>query len=191
MFPHVEPLAMAAAPSPSTKRCRWTWLGGAVAKSSGALSLRIVSSWSPLPLCGDRMNALGEVIPNKASSLKRTARFRHEIKRKYGNTPDAAEFPDRKVVLDPFEWWANKRPARTILHFNKREDKRRELTRSSCLSDICNRLLLIATDDSGELTKTGARCRTVATQRLPLWCSKTSAKTWCRTDSWWWELTIE
>lgn len=50
------------------------------------------------------MNALGEIIPKKASSLKRTATLRHENKRKDGHRPDLNELPDRKVILDPFEW---------------------------------------------------------------------------------------
>lgn len=49
-----------------------------------------------------RVNALGEPLPTKASSLKRPARLRQDSSSR--DDPNSA-LPDRKIVVEPLEWW--------------------------------------------------------------------------------------
>lgn len=49
-----------------------------------------------------RVNALGEPLPTKASSLKRPARLRPDLANKDDHQPI---LPDRKIVVEPLEWW--------------------------------------------------------------------------------------
>lgn len=48
-----------------------------------------------------RVNALGEPLPKKASSLKRPARPQPDLSRK---EDQQASLPDRKIVVEPLEW---------------------------------------------------------------------------------------
>lgn len=48
-----------------------------------------------------RVNALGEPLPTKASSLKRPARPRPDLSRK---EDQQSPLPDRKIVVEPQEW---------------------------------------------------------------------------------------
>lgn len=49
----------------------------------------------------ERVNALGEPLPTKASSLKRPARLRPDLSRK---DDEPMALPDRKIVVEPLEW---------------------------------------------------------------------------------------
>lgn len=49
-----------------------------------------------------RVNALGEPLPTKASSLKRPARLRPDLANKDDHQ---SILPDRKIVVEPLEWW--------------------------------------------------------------------------------------
>lgn len=54
----------------------------------------------------ERINALGEPLPTKASSLKRPARLRPELTRK---DDQQMALPDRKIVVEPLEWYVSKK----------------------------------------------------------------------------------
>lgn len=54
----------------------------------------------------ERVNALGEPLPTKASSLKRPARLRPELTRK---DDQQMALPDRKIVVEPLEWYVSKK----------------------------------------------------------------------------------